>query len=167
MLRVAVFNSLYVACCAYALIRGGAPERIGAAILIANFQLSLWVVAPFERRYGEVEWAMFAVDMGAFLAFYGLSLFSARYWPMWMAAVQGVVALSHFAGLRADIIPWAYGNAVALWSYLLLGMLAVATWRHRLRVRRYGIDPAWRWQLPTDYRAGKPAGESWRSDQTD
>ncbi|HBI20129.1 hypothetical protein FJQ54_12490 [Sandaracinobacter neustonicus] len=161
MSRLIIFSTLSVVCCAYALTRGGAPERIGTVILIANFQLSRWVVAPFDALFGKVEWAMFAVDLTAFVALYVMSLFSARYWPIWIAAVQGVVALTHLAGLWTDfIIPWAYGNAVALWSYVLLAMLAVATWRHRVRLRRYGIDPAWRGQLPPSYREGQSAGDA-------
>lgn len=167
MLRVMIFNLLYITCCLYAFVRGGAPERIGAAILVANFQLSHWLIAPLPDRYGSTEWGMFAVDGLGFAAFFVLSLFSTRYWPIWMTAVQGVVAFSHFASFRADIIPIAYGNAVALWAYVLLAMLAVATHRHRLRLRRYGIDPAWTWQLPEAYRHGAPADEKRSTEGSD
>ncbi|WP_224761559.1 hypothetical protein [Brevundimonas aurantiaca] len=154
-----VFNLVYAASCVYALVRGGTPERIGALILSADFQLSHWVIAPFVSRYASVEWAMMSVDLSACLALYTMSLFTARYWPMWMTAIQGIVVLSHLAGARIDVIPWAYGNAVALWAYVLLALLAAATRRHRRRLARYGIDPAWRWQLPPAYRMGGPANE--------
>ena len=159
MTRMLVFNLLYVATCVYALWKGGAPERIGAAILIADFQLSHWVIAPFVSRYGAVEWAMMGVDLSACLGLYAMSLFTARYWPMWVTAFQGVVVLSHIAGSRPDVIPWAYGNSVALWAYVLLALLALATWRHRRRLARYGIDPAWQSQLPASYRMGHPPDE--------
>ncbi len=159
MLRVILFNVIYILSSGYALARGGAPERIGAGILIFDFQLSHWLIAPIASRYAGVEWAMFAVDFAAFVALYVLSMFSSRYWPMWMASVQGCVALSHLTGLSGNIVPWAYANFVTLWAYLLLAMLAVATWRHRRRLRRYGIDPAWRHQLPESYRRGCAAHE--------
>src|SRR3546814_4105292 len=76
----------------------------------------LWVVAPMHSRFSGVEWPMFAVDSAAFAALYILSLISTRYWPAWMAAMQGCVALSHLSGLRLDIIPWAYGTVVAGWA---------------------------------------------------
>ena len=154
MVRILIFNTLYIFSSLFALIRGGAPERIGAMILIADFQLSFWVVAPMHRRFAGVEWPMFAVDGAAFAALYLLSLMTTRYWPAWMAAMQGCVALSHLAGLRLDIIPWAYGTVVAAWAYAMLIMLAVATRRHQQRLQRYGKDPAWIWQLPPTYRAG-------------
>lgn len=154
MIRILIFNSLYIVSSLFALVRGGAPERIGAIILIADFQLSAWVVEPMHSRFAGVEWAMVAVDSGAFAALYILSLVTTRYWPAWMAGIQGCVALSHLAGLRLEIIPWAYGTVVASWAYFMLAILAVATWRHRKRIRRYGADPAWRWQLPAAYRSG-------------
>ncbi|MCM8732404.1 hypothetical protein ACFO8O_15680 [Hephaestia sp. GCM10023244] len=157
---MAVFNLLYVASCLFAMARGGAPERVGAGILILDFQLSHWLIAPLGAgRYLGVEWPMFGVDFGAFLALYALSLLSTRYWPIWMAAVQGCVALSHLAGLSPAVVPWAYGNFVALWAYALLAILGVATWRHRRRQRRFGIDPAWRSQLPSFYRKGGRADD--------
>src|SRR3546814_12359855 len=73
-----------------------------------------------------------------------------------MAAMQGCVALSHLSGLRLDIIPWAYGTVVAGWAYAMLVVLIIATCRHRQRLRRYGADPAWYWQLPPAYRCGAP-----------
>ncbi|WP_148291412.1 MULTISPECIES: hypothetical protein [Brevundimonas] len=153
-----IFNLLYILSCSYALLRGGAPERIGAVILIANFQFSHWLIAPLESRYADVEWAMFCVDGVAFLALYALSISSTRFWPIWMAAIQGVVAISHLAGLRPDVISWAYGNAVALWAWVLVAILASATWRHQFRLRRFGSDPAWPRQLPPSYRAGMTIG---------
>lgn len=156
MIRILIFNALYIVSSLFALIRGGAPERIGAVILIVDFQLSAWVVEPMQSRFAGVEWPMFAIDSAAFVALYLLSLVTTRYWPAWMAGTQACVALSHLAGLRLEIIPWAYGTVVAVWAYAMLIMLVVATCRHRQRLRRYGADPAWVWQLSASYRSGAP-----------
>lgn len=154
MVRLLVFNVLYLVCVLFALRRGGAPERIGAIILIADFQLSLWVVQPMTSRFIGIEWSMLAVDALAFIAFYLLSLATTRFWPCWMAALQGCTVLSHSSGLRPAILPWAYGTAVAAWAYVMLVLLASAAWRHRTRLGRYDMDPAWSWQLPSTYRSG-------------
>jgi len=155
MIRILVFNLFYVAACLFALVRGGLPERIGALVLVADFELSLFVVGPMSHRFRGVEWPMFGVDFAAFAALYLLSILSARYWPIWMAALQGCVALSHLVGFRRDIIAWAYGTMVASWSYMLLAILAIATWRHIRRRSQFGIDPSWSWELPEAYRRSR------------
>lgn len=156
MVRIILFNILYMGTCGFALLRGGLPERLGVVILVADFQFSHWVIQPVALRYSGIEGAMFAIDLAAFIAFFAISLFSTRYWPIWMSAAQGCVVAGHVSGLRSDVIPFAYGNIVALWSYMLLALLFAATLRHRRRCRLYGADPAWRWQLSQDYRDGGP-----------
>src|SRR3546814_17886421 len=113
MVRLLIFNALYAFSSLFALIRGGAPERIGAIILIADLQLSAWVVAPMHSRLSGVEWPMFAVDSAAFAALYILSLLSTRYWLACRAALQGCVAFSHRTGLRLAIFRWDSGHAGA------------------------------------------------------
>lgn len=154
MIRIIIFNLFYLGTCAFTWLRGGWPERLAMAILVADFQLSHWVIKPIVSRYSGVEHAMLIVDLSAFLALYAMSLLSSRYWPIWMAALQGCVVASHVNGLRTDVVPFAYGNIVALWSYLLLGLLIVATVRHQRRIARYGDDPSWRWELSETYREG-------------
>lgn len=154
MIRIILFNIVYMGTCGFALWRGGLPERLGVIILVADFQFSHWVIRPITLRYDGIEGAMFAVDLAAFIAFFSISLVSTRYWPIWMAALQGCVAAGHVNGLRSDVIPFAYGNYVALWSYLLLVLLFIATLRHRRRCEIYGADPAWWWQLSQAYRDG-------------
>ncbi|SEK03966.1 hypothetical protein SAMN05518849_1326 [Sphingobium sp. AP50] len=157
MLRIILFNIFYLGSSGFALVRGGVPERLAAVILVADFQLSHWVIKPLALRYSGVEGTMLAVDLAAFVALYAMSLFSTRYWPMWMAVFQGCAVAGHVNGLRADVIPFAYGNYVAVWSYLLLAILIAGTMRHCRRKRRYGRDPSWRWELPDTYRDGGPA----------
>ena len=154
MIRIIVFNLFYVGTCAFSWLRGGRPERLAMVILVADFQLSPWMIRPLASRYSGVEHAMLAIDLTALLAFYAMALVSSRYWPIWMAALQGCVVAGHVNGLRPDVVPFAYGNIVALWSYLLLGILIIATLRHQRRLARYGDDPSWRWELCENYREG-------------
>jgi len=165
MFRLILFNALFVSISTYALVRGSSQERIGALILIADFELSHLVIEPMQTRYLGVQWAMLEVDFAAFVALYLLSLFSGRYWPIWMCALQGLVAGSHLAGLMPKVVPWAYGNSVALWSYVLLGMLAMATRRHRARLRLYGVDPPWRSDVSGAYGRGAHAVEARAANQ--
>ncbi len=147
MVRVLLFNLLYLGCCGYALWRGRGPERWGALILIADFQLSHLLVGPVTTRFaGGVEWPVFWTDLTAFLALYGLSIASTRFWPIWIAGIQLVVTLSHLAPLSPRIIPWAASNAVGLWGYPLLLVLAIGAHRAWSR-RQREHDPSWSWQL--------------------
>lgn len=142
---------LYAGTSVFAFWKGGAPERIAVIVLAADFELSHWFLEPIISRYAGVEWPVFVADTSAFISFYILSLLTTRFWPIWMAAVQGCVALSHLTGLRADVIPAVYGNFVVVWSYVLLIILTVATIRHRARLARDQIDPAWSWHSDAVY----------------
>lgn len=157
MVRIILFNLFYIGTCAFAWRRGGLPERMAAVILIADFQLSHWLIKPLVTRYDGLESAMLAVDAATCLAFFAMSLVSTRFWPMWMTAIQACVVSGHSSAMRTDVLPFAYGNYVALWSYLLLALLLAATIRHQRRIRRYGGDPSWRWELSDHYRKGGSA----------
>ena len=145
MARLILFLILWLGCCFYALARGGAPERIGAAVFLAAALLSLALEQPSGARWNSVELGVLIVDLAVFAGFFMLAVAANRFWPLWMSGMQGVQVFSHFAiALDAKVIPWAYWNAQTLWAYPMLVLLAVATWRHRLRVRRQGADPSWR-----------------------
>jgi hypothetical protein len=85
---------------------------------------------------------------------------STRFWPMLMASMQGCGMLGHLAKpLGPDIIPKAYYATVAFWGYPIVLLLVLATWRHRVRLHRYGVDYAWVWNLPRRYRSGWSVNE--------
>lgn len=145
MARLILFLILWLGCCFYALARGGAPEKIGAAIFLAAALLSVALEQPNGARWNSVELGVLAVDLAVFVGFFMLSVGANRFWPLWMSGMQGVQVFSHFAiALDAKVIPWAYWNAQTLWAYPMLVLLAVATLRHRSRLRRRGADPSWR-----------------------
>jgi hypothetical protein len=153
MTRLILFLLVWLGCCAYALIRGGAPEKIGAAIFLAAALLSAVLEEPAGSRFDSVETGVLLVDLAVLAGFVTLSLTADRFWPIWMSGMQGVQVLSHFAiAVNATVIPWAYWNAQTLWSYPMLILLAAATAWHRFRLRTRGADPSWRrsWRSSTD-----------------
>jgi hypothetical protein len=148
MSRLILFLVVWLGCCAYALVRGGAPERIGAAIFLVAALLSLAVSEPQGSRFDSVELGVLMVDLGVLAGFTALALKANRFWPIWMSGMQGVQVLSHFAiAVNATVIPWAYWNAQTLWSYPMLMLLAAATAWHQARLRTLGADPSWRRSL--------------------
>lgn len=142
--RLMLFILLMLGSTLYALMRGGAPERIAAVLLAIAYALS--VVASAHPHYAEhFERTLFLIDLGLFASLYMLSIVTARFWPIWMCAMQGVAVLGHVVDLLA---PWeAYGYAIMMqfWAYPIQILLIVATRRHRRRLSLRGRDPAWAW----------------------
>lgn len=143
MIRFILFSVLLVLACGYALMRGGAPERIAAAILFLGSVLSPLVASAWLTRFQHVEHGMLMVDLIVFALFFILALTTRRFWPLWMTAMQGVNLVSHLSILAPDVIPRVYGNAVTLSIYPMLLVLVVATWRHQRRLAAYGADSSW------------------------
>lgn len=133
-----------ILCCAYAFIRGAAPERLGMGIVAANAILSYALVSSAAGRFQDVEFGIFAVDVAAFCGFIPLALRANRYWPIWVAALLGLGLLGHLAMmLRPLVIPWAYAVVLSMWSYPILALIAAGTHAHRRRLKRTGADPSW------------------------
>ncbi len=139
-----VFVSLLLLCCGYATLRGGAPERIAAAIVLIAFSLTWAVHGPWDDSFATLEHLILGIDTGMYVALLALSLCTQRFWPLWMSAIQGLTVLGHGVGLiGSQNFNVTYAIIVQVWSYPIVLILAVATLRHRLRVRLNGTDPAW------------------------
>lgn len=151
-----LFLILLAAACAYACARGGPPERLVAiAFVIAPLLTALLQVGP----YRSIQLGIMTVDVGLLGLMLAIALASTRFWPLLMTSLQGSEVLGHVARLLApDTVPEAYYAVVAFWSFPMVALLAWGTWRHRLRLRRYGIDYNWTYQLPLSYRKGCAAG---------
>ena len=128
----------------YALIRGGAPERIGGAIFLVGlfFYLAVVVVSP-PMDFRGVEPKIFVVDLLGFLAMLLLALRSNRLWPIWLVAFMGLGMLAHVAAMVGDVPPWVYLIAYSIWAYPMLVVLLVGVRAHRIRLARAGSDPPW------------------------
>jgi len=153
-----VFLALLSASCGYAAIRGGAPERVSAAAQFGAV-IFTWVFATIaswsSAPYSSVELGVAATDLTLFGVTVLLAVTSTRFWPILQASMLGCEVLGHLAKpLGPDILPKAYYVTVAFWGYPTVVLLAIATWRHRVRLKRYGVDYAWVWNLPRRYRNG-------------
>ncbi|HKR25480.1 MAG TPA: hypothetical protein VJS15_09495, partial [Allosphingosinicella sp.] len=125
-------------------LRGGLPERIGATIVVFGSTLTVAAVSSLDRRYGSVEFGVFLVDVAGLVALVLLALRSERYWPLWVAALHLIGMAGH--GLKLadpDVIRRAYAFAMQFWGYPMLLLIALGTWRHQQRLKRFGFDPSW------------------------
>ena len=144
-MRHEIFDALLLISCVFALWKGGAPERLTAITFIVGDLLSLGTLVFRKGQFLHEEFGLFAVDAVVLGALGIVAVRSTRWWPLFLAGLQldGVlVHLIHFVAPNA--IPIAYLNATALWSYPMVLILAGGTWRHMVRLRVRGTDPAWK-----------------------
>lgn len=148
-MRHEIFDLLLLISCVYALWRGGAPERIAGATLLLGDLLSVGVVLLHQGRYAHEEYGLFGVDLLILIILTFTALRSTRWWPLVLAGLQLDGVLVHFVHLVAPhTLPVTYLNATALWAYPMVAFLAIATWRHRSRLGRFGEDPPWKQAVP-------------------
>ena len=112
-------------------------ERLTAAVCIAASILTPIVLSPIAERYARIESGELLIDCAVLAAFTLVALRSDRFWPLWLAGLQLTTSLAHFLkAVHLDMMPSAYAVAERFWSYPILIILAVGTWRgHRRRMR--------------------------------
>ncbi len=139
-----LFIGLLLGTLLYATLRGAAPERWGALVIVLATIASVLAPKVGKVPFGAFEPYICAVDTITAVAFILLALRAQRYWPMWLAALQIDTVVTHLAMLVAPrVMPWAYAVMEIAWSYPIIILLAIGTARHQQRLRRYGNDPSW------------------------
>jgi hypothetical protein len=149
-MRVFIYLGLLIAICAYSLWRGGWPERLAAALFL--FQ-TVAILATRElmggHGFAELIVPDFLVDCVVLIGFLAIAVMADRFWPIAMVGLHGTVVAAHLArSVDASITSVAYGAMMAVWSYPMLALLALATLRHRRRMRERGYDLDWSRQTP-------------------
>jgi uncharacterized membrane protein YecN with MAPEG domain len=132
-----LYIALLALSCGYAFLRGGRYERLIAGVCILGTIATVIVNSPLNRMYVRVEGGALAVDLAVLIAFTFVALQSDRFWPLWVAGLQLTTSVAHFLkALDPHLIPQAYGLAVRFWSYPILVILAVGSWRAHRRMRQ-------------------------------
>jgi hypothetical protein len=131
--------------CGSALSRGRTDERITAIVCVLASILTALVLSPVNTRYTGVESGELVIDVAALAAFVFVALRSDRFWPLWVAGLQLTTSMSHL--LKAvDLGLWskAYAAAEKFWSYPILIILVIGTWRthRRMLAQRRGAAAA-------------------------
>jgi len=121
---------------AYALARGGKPERTAAALLVAAAVATVLVRSGAERRYSSVESGILAVDVCLLAGLVLVAVRSGRWWSIALAVLQAVTLLGHL-GKRLDPELWRLGYAIMITGPAYPGLLALAigVWQHRQATR--------------------------------
>jgi hypothetical protein len=130
LLHVLFYNMLLIGACGYAWLGGRSDERITAATCVLATIASFALVT--ELRFSRVELGVLAVDLATAGVFVAVALRSAQFWPLWVSGLQLTSSLTHLLkAVQPNLMPFAYAAAEAIWSYPILIILAVATWRLR------------------------------------
>lgn len=126
-----LFKILLVAVCLFALLRGGREERLVAIMCGLGTLATMIVLSPLGDRYDSVEYGVVFIDLAMFAGFTAVALRSYRFWPLWVAGLQLTTMMGHlFKTIDTDLLPQAYAASLLFWSYPILLILAVGTWRH-------------------------------------
>jgi len=137
MLGASIFIPILFVVCLYAWMQGGIDERIVAATCLAGTAATLLVISPLRERYSGVEGGLLLVDLAVLAGFVTVALRSRRFWPLWVAGLQLTTALGHILkGVDQDLLPRAYGAALQFWSYPILLILVVGTFRTHRRMQQ-------------------------------
>ena len=140
MLRLVAFSALLIGSCSYAFLRGRGNERLTAAVCVTASLASLALSGPANLRYSHIEFGVLIVDLLTLAAFTYVALRSDRFWPLWISGLQLTTSIAHLLkAMDPNLVPIAYAAAGRLWSYPILIILAVGTWRSSRRLR---LQPA-------------------------
>lgn len=140
MWRMMIYGAVMWIVTIYAFRRGGRAEKLAASGIVANSYLTALVVSPVDTMYRQIERSVALLDLGLLFLLGSIALLSRKFWPMWIAAIQGVAVLGHLAPY-VHASPWVYNRAVALWSWVMWIVLGFAVYQHhRSRWQR----PSWR-----------------------
>jgi hypothetical protein len=143
-LNVATYFGLLVGGWIYAILRGGAPERIGVTILLVASLVTGAVAWGPRDLFATVASDVLLIDVVTSAAYVVLALRAERFWPFWVAALQILTALGHLVKLAdPGMLRSAYQFMVVFWSYPMILFMVVGTCRHRRRIFRFGHDEAW------------------------
>jgi hypothetical protein len=136
MLRLIIFNGLLLASCGYAWFRGRSDERVVAAVCLGASLLTLAVISSFRTLYSNLEVGVLMVDIATLGAFTYVALRSERFWPLWISGLQLTTSVAHLMKvIDPTLLPIAYSAAARMWSYPILIILAIGTWRGQRRAR--------------------------------
>jgi hypothetical protein len=126
---------------------GAAPERICAAVFVANLVVDrlYHLVAGRGTIYLYVDIGHLAIGIATAVVLVRVALTANRIYPLWLSAFQGLVIISHFtreASAKVSVPAYAlltYGPSIFQIVILSFGIAL-----HARRLNRYGRYPSWR-----------------------
>ncbi|MFL6728652.1 MAG: hypothetical protein ACJ8E3_08385 [Sphingomicrobium sp.] len=130
MLPPVIFWLLLFVVCASAALRGRTDERIAAGACAVATLVTHFILGPMKIKYSTVEPGLMALDLAMLATFVVLALRSSRFWPLWVAGLQLTMSTAHLLkAVEVDLMPRAYAAALVFWSYPILIIILISSWR--------------------------------------
>lgn len=127
---IALYYLLLLGVALHAVVRGGLPERFGAALNVGASLLTFAVIPPMHVRWRTVDLPTFAIDAAVAIGFFVIAKRFDRFWPVWCLGFAMANLFVHLARMAVqDEVPLAYADGSVAWAYLALLALAVGTSR--------------------------------------
>lgn len=124
------YDITLVAVCAFALIKGGPPERWGALINLVGTFLSSAARLSGIASWAPMEGLVLVIDGLVAFGFYRLAITTTRFWPIW---ALGFAFADLYVSIAGRFLPHAvllaYETGLSVYSYLALLALALGTLR--------------------------------------
>jgi hypothetical protein len=148
--RVWLFYAIQMAASGYALLRGGAPERLtGLALLLAAASTGI-AEQDIPVLFAGLEVRVMIVDLILLAVLLAITLHADRFWPAWVTALQALGTGAHLTrAISPDVIRLVYAVLSAAWSYPIILLLVIGTARHSRRIQARGWDLDWSRRDPT------------------
>lgn len=125
MLTAVIFYVVLALVVFTAFSRGSRDERLAAVALLTAAAITPLLLS---RQFAGPEMGIVLIDFALFLALAAIALQSDRFWPLWASGFQLGGLLVHFAAARLPaIVPAAYAETLAIWSYPVLAALLAGT----------------------------------------
>ena len=148
--RVWAFYAIQIGASGYAMLRGGAPERLTAcALLLAAVSTGMLEPGP-QTAFSGLEVRVMIVDVMLLAAMIAITLHADRFWPAWVTALHMLGTGAHLVkAIDPNVVRVVYAVLAAVWSYPIVALLVIGTLRHSRRIRAHGWDLDWSAQDPT------------------
>lgn len=114
----------------YAFRRGGWEERLAIVGVIANAYLTVLVASPKAILFNHLETPILLVDIGLLALLLGISLRTAKFWPLWITAMHALSTLAHLSPFVPHMQPLGYWRAAASLSWPMLVILILGIRGH-------------------------------------
>jgi len=128
--RYIIFWALLLLTFGYALWRGRGDEKLAAGVALLATIATQFVMPPPTLRYSGLQFGLVAIDVAVLVIFVTIALRSQRFWPLWVAGLQLTNSLAHLMKVvEIELIPQVYAAAAVFWSYPILLIILIGTWR--------------------------------------